>query len=137
MAAVCSVSKQALTLLVCCRPDFSRDQALRKPSGQLQLETPMIGLIQTAMLFTRGMESVRLLRMTRADGPARLLVDGPGHAQATLVLDNAIDCLWQQTDIERALVEEGFQVVTRVERRSGRDRRTESRGSDRRRSRES
>src|SRR5688572_20314689 len=97
----------------------------------------MIGLIRTAILFTRGVESVRLQRMTRADGLARLFVDGPGHAQATHVLDNAIECLWQQTDIERDLVEEGFQAVTRVERRAGRDRRVESRGSDRRRSRES
>jgi hypothetical protein len=94
----------------------------------------MIGLIRTAMLFTRGMESVRLLRTTRADGPARLLVDGPGHAQAAHVLDNVLDCLWQQTDIEHSLVAEGFRPSPKVERRSGRDRRAERRGSDRRRS---
>jgi hypothetical protein len=72
--------------------------------------------------------------MTRADGPARLQVDGPGPVQATHVLDNVIDALWQQTDIERTLVAEGFQAGKVVERRSGRDRRTQSRGgSDRRR----
>ena len=94
----------------------------------------MIGLIRTARLFTRGLESVRLLRLTRADGPARLHVDGPGPAQATHVLDNVIDALWQQTDIERTLVAEGFQAVNGVERRSGRERRAQSRGkADRRR----
>ena len=95
----------------------------------------MIGVVQTASLFIRGTESVRLVRVTRADGPARLLVDGPGPEQTRHLLDNAVECLWFQLDIERRLVAQGFLLahVSGADRRSGRERRTSSRGSDRRR----
>lgn len=94
----------------------------------------MFGVVQTAALFTRGTESIRLIRITRADGPARLLVHGPGSARATHVHENAIQCLWFQTDIERGLVAQGYQLVraAAAERRSGRERRTSVRGTDRR-----
>jgi hypothetical protein len=95
----------------------------------------MLGLVESALLFTRDGESVRLVRITRADGPSRLLVEGPGHAQIMHVVDSAIDCLWHQADIERRLVAEGFRPtpLANADRRSGRDRRAEVRGSDRRR----
>ena len=99
----------------------------------------MLGLVTTASLYRRGPLSVRLVRITRADGPARLLVHGPGEAHVTHVIDNAVDCLWYQTDIERTLVAEGYQLVTlqNADRRSGRDRRGAERGADRRRAPES
>ena len=95
----------------------------------------MIGVVQSASLFVRGGESVRLIRVTRADGPARLVVHGPGAEQVTHTLDSAVECLWFQVDIERRLVAQGFQLVPLRggDRRSGRERRTSSRGSDRRR----
>ena len=94
----------------------------------------MLGLVETASLFTRGPESIRIVRITRADGPARLLIHGPGAARATHVHDNAIQCLWFQADIERGLLAEGFQLVRAGagERRSGRERRAAARGYDRR-----
>ena len=95
----------------------------------------MLGVLASASLFVRGPESIRLVRVTRADGPARLLVEGPGPEQMTHFLDDAVECLWCQVDIERRLMTEGFQrvPVAGAERRSGGDRRGASRGSDRRR----
>ena len=94
----------------------------------------MLGVVETASLFVRGLESIRLVRITRADGPSRLLVHGPGAARATHVHDDAIQCLWFQADIERGLLAEGYQLVRQGagERRSGRERRTAPRGTDRR-----
>jgi hypothetical protein len=94
----------------------------------------MYGVVETASLFTRGSESVRLVRITRADGPSRLLVHGPGVTRETHIHDNAIQCLWFQAGIERALLAEGYQLVRNgtAERRSGRERRAATRGSDRR-----
>lgn len=94
----------------------------------------MLGLIQTASLFARGPESVRIVRLTRADGPAHLLIHGPGATRATHVHDNAIECLWFQADVERSLLAEGYQLVRAGtgERRSGRERRAAARGHDRR-----
>lgn len=95
----------------------------------------MLGLVHAATLFQRGPQSVRIVRLTRADGPARLLIHGPGAAHEVHVMENAIECLWRQTDIERRLVAEGFRLVPLpgAERRSGRERRATTRGSDRRR----
>jgi len=95
----------------------------------------MIGLVESALLFARGSESVRLVRMTRADGPSLLFVHGPGHLQATHVLDDTIDCLWCQSDIEHQLQKDGFQLVplSNADRRSGGERRHHARGADRRR----
>jgi hypothetical protein len=95
----------------------------------------MIGLVESALLFTRGSESVRLVRMTRADGPSLLFVHGPGHLQTTHVLEDTIECLWCQSDVERQLQKDGFQLVplTSADRRSGHERRHHTRGADRRR----
>ncbi len=94
----------------------------------------MLGIIETASLFIRGAESIRLVRITRADGPSRLLIQGPGTAREVHIHDNAIQCLWFQADIERRLLAEGYQLVRNgsADRRSGRERRTAARGTDRR-----
>ena len=94
----------------------------------------MLGVVETASLFIRGAESVRLVRITRADGPSRLLIHGPGPAREIHVHDNAILCLWFQAGIERGLLAEGYQLVRNnsAERRSGFERRASTRGTDRR-----
>jgi hypothetical protein len=94
----------------------------------------MFGVVETASLFTRGSDSIRIVRITRADGPSRLLVHGPGTARETHIHDNAIQCLWFQADIERGLLAEGYQLVRNrtAERRSGYERRASTRGTDRR-----
>ena len=95
----------------------------------------MIGLVQTAWLFTRGADSVRMIRVSRPDGPVRLLVNGPGREALVHEVGDAIDCARYQSELERRLVAQGFQLARFVspERRSNGDRRGATRGSDRRR----
>jgi hypothetical protein len=95
----------------------------------------MIGLVQTAWLFTRGSQSVRIVRVTRANGPVRLLVNGPGTAVTMYDADDALEGVRYQLHIERGLVAEGYQLASfaSAERRSGGDRRGAPRGIDRRR----
>lgn len=95
----------------------------------------MIGLVQTAWLFTRGSQSIRILRVARPYGPVRLLITGPGAASSTYDADDAIDAVRYQLHLERGLVAEGYQLESfaSADRRSGYDRRSASRGSDRRR----
>jgi hypothetical protein len=94
----------------------------------------MIGLVRTAWLFTRGSQSVRIIRVTRPDGPVRLLINGPGPESRAHDAD-AFDCTRYQSELERRLVAQGYQLTrfTSGERRTGGDRRTTGRGLDRRR----
>ena len=92
-----------------------------------------MGLVQTAWLFTRGSQSVRIIRLTRPNGPVQMMVQGPGNERSVHEADT-LACVRFQLDLERQLVAEGFQLASFVsaERRSGRDRRGASRGPDRR-----
>ena len=93
----------------------------------------MIGLVQTAWLFTRGSQSVRIIRVARQNGPVRMLVQGPGTERSVHEAD-ALECVRFQSEVERRLVAQGFQLAsfTSAERRTGSDRRGAARGSDRR-----
>jgi hypothetical protein len=97
----------------------------------------MIGSIESASLFTRGLQSVRLVRLGRLEGPVRLLVLGPGPSSSVYESPDAIECGNYQSQIESALVGEGYQLAgfAAAERRSGADRRRNSRDvrGDRRR----
>ena len=95
----------------------------------------MIGLVHTAWLFTRGSQSVRIIRVGRPNGLQRLLVNGPGSEASVHETDDSIDCVRYQADIERRLVVQGFQLARFVaaERRAGRDRRDTLQAPDRRR----
>jgi hypothetical protein len=94
-----------------------------------------IGLVQTAWLFTRGSQSVRIVRITRPNGAQQLLVSGPGAESTVHEAEDPIFCVRYQADLERRLVSEGYQLASfmSAERRSGVDRRGTGRGSDRRR----
>lgn len=96
-----------------------------------------IGLVQTARLFTRGSQSVRIVRITRPNGAQQLLVSGPGAESSVHEAEDPIFCVRYQADLERRLVSEGYQLASfmSAERRSGVDRRSTDRGSgsDRRR----
>ena len=94
-----------------------------------------IGLVQTAWLFTRGSQSVRIVRVTQPNGAQQLLVNGPGTESAVHQADDPIFCVRYQADLERRLVAEGYQLASflSAERRTGRDRRGLMRGGDRRR----
>ena len=93
----------------------------------------MIGIVKTASLFTRGSESVRIVRVGAATGPQRLLVSGPGSDCAIHDLDDAADCTRHQSSIERRLVLQGYRLESFAagdRRRS--ERRVTPRGTDRR-----
>ena len=95
-----------------------------------------IGLVQTAWLFTRGTQSIRIVRITGPDGAQQLLISGPGAEWAVHDAEDPIFCVRYQADLERRLVSDGYQLASflSAERRSGADRRGASRGgSDRRR----
>ena len=94
----------------------------------------MIGLVQTAWLFTRGSQSVRIIRVAQPGGAVRLLVNGPGSEALVQDMHDALECARHQSEIERRLVAQGFQLAHFVsaDRRRGLDRRGVARGPDRR-----
>ena len=97
--------------------------------------TPNIGLVQTGWLFTRGSQSVRMVRVTAPNQPTRLLVNGPGSETVVHVIDEPMDVVRLQSELERRLVLQGYHLATfhPGERRSGRDRRGSPRDLERRR----
>ena len=94
-----------------------------------------IGLVHTASLFTRGPESVRIVRISQAAGRQRLVVEGPGDEILVHQLDDVMGCAQHEAELERRLVAKGFRLerFTAGNRRRGADRRAALRGPDRRR----
>jgi hypothetical protein len=94
-----------------------------------------IGLVATAWLFTRGAESVRMVRVTHPDRPTRLLVNGPGDEAMVHLVHEPMDVARLQSELERRLVSKGYHLAQfhSGERRSGRDRRSAPRAAERRR----
>ena len=98
----------------------------------------MIGPVQSAWLFTRGTQSVRIVHVGRAAGPQCLLVHGPGAETAVYDSHDPIHRIRYQAELERRLVTDGYRLErfawgerrTRGDRR--RDRRGATRSSDRR-----
>ena len=93
----------------------------------------MTALVETIWLFVRGGESVRVIRAATPEGRARLLIYGPGNTQATHEFQDGVTCTERESEIERALVADGFTLEQFTDRRSGLDRRSTARGGDRRR----
>jgi hypothetical protein len=92
-----------------------------------------LAAVQEAWLFTRGLDSVRIIRLADADGGMRLVVRGPSHGDRTYEAADLLHCTLLQSDLERELVADGFTLHRfRTERRRGRDRRSQPRGSERR-----
>lgn len=96
-------------------------------------DAPAIGLVRTASLFTRGDQSVRIVRVTRANEPTRLIVQGPDSESYVHTVDS-FDGVQYEADIERHLVRQGYRLSSFVsgDRRSGSDRRSNPRSVDRR-----
>ena len=69
---------------------------------------------EDAWLYTRGSHSVRVSRMTSADGRPQLLVYGPGHEQARFRFGDAPECMRRQAEVERLLVALGYQRAVAV-----------------------
>jgi hypothetical protein len=65
---------------------------------------------ETVSLFTRGAESVRLVREDRANGFVRLRVYGPETEAAIHEFADMGACMKQQAEIEGRLLASGYQV---------------------------
>lgn len=83
-------------------------------------------------LFTRGAQSVRIVRREQPGGRTELTVLGPGEEQKVEVLASVPDCIQRQSEIERALMSQGFTLRHSPERRGGADRRRRTRNERRR-----
>lgn len=81
-----------------------------------------------AWLYVRGTESVRVVLEA-----ASLLVYGPGPRFSCSRFPDATGAMLHHAQLQRELLADGFtQESTVTDRRSGGDRRSQSRGSDRR-----
>jgi hypothetical protein len=83
-----------------------------------------------AWLFVRGEESVRIVR---DPGAFVLRVEGPGYEREVHAFKDEAEVGEFQRHYEARLLAEGWMLGASQERRSGRDRRGNSRGPDRRR----
>ena len=97
-------------------------------------EPNRIGLVQTASLFTRGSESVRIVRVRHRTGEQTLKVEGPGPDTESHDFRDVMDSAHYESELERRLVAKGFRLEQFAggNRRSGGDRRATPRGYDRR-----
>lgn len=76
---------------------------------------------EMAWLFTRGAQSVRIVR-TASEDRVRLDVHGPGEAAVSRVFDDVTACVRHQSDLERRLLAQGFALEQfTAERRSAGD----------------
>lgn len=69
-----------------------------------------LGRVQAAWLFTRGEESVRIVRVGIAGDRCRLLVNGPGTAHRVEEFPDGMTCALHQSEMERRLVADGFRL---------------------------
>lgn len=68
----------------------------------------MIVAVETAWLFTRGSESVRIVRAAARSGVMHLRVQGPGEITDAREFTDVLACMNYQADLERRLVSQGF-----------------------------
>ena len=83
-----------------------------------------------AWLFLRGEESIRLVQ--EAHAPI-LRIEGPGYERQVHAFKDDAELSEFRQDYEGRLLMDGWVLGASQERRSGSDRRGESRGPDRRR----
>ena len=83
-----------------------------------------------AWLFLRGVESIRIVR---DPGAFVLRVDGPGYEREVHAFKDEAEVAEFQRNYEARLVAEGWVLGASQERRTGRERRSDTRGTDRRR----
>jgi hypothetical protein len=103
---------------------------------RLRAVAPIRGVMSTvtpateiAWLFIRADESVRI-EMTRSASGYRLDVWGPGRARAGHEFDDAPAAISAAEMHQRSLVDQGFSLQARAERRASGDRRRNTRGAD-------
>ena len=76
-------------------------------------------ILESGWLYTRGSESVRLVREENSKG-CRLFLYGSGSEITTHELADVTECMKRQADIERNLLAGGYQLAQPSgDRRSG------------------
>ena len=71
----------------------------------------MTQLRSEGWLFTRGPQSVRLVREDNSNGSIRLVVYGPGRDVVTHDFRDVGECRKQQAEIEHQLLAAGYQLA--------------------------
>jgi hypothetical protein len=69
-----------------------------------------LGLVESAWIFRKGRQSVRIVRVGHRDASLTLVVDGPGDERVTHRFDNHMACAIQQCEIERELAARSFHL---------------------------
>jgi hypothetical protein len=70
----------------------------------------MTGMPKSGWLYTRGSESVRLVREENSQG-CRLFMYGPGMEIVTQEFADVTECMKRQAEIELGLQASGYQLV--------------------------
>jgi hypothetical protein len=87
-----------------------RGKAKRQPRNASP-ERPALGLVESAWFFTRGDQSVRIVRVGHRDGGRRLLVQGPGPSRVVHDFEDVVACTIHQSELERRLVARSFRLL--------------------------
>ena len=75
---------------------------------------------EVAWLYTRGQDSIRLVRSDQPHGACRLFVFGPGRILERQTFSDMTECSRLQAEIESDLMAEGYQLSqSSAERRKG------------------
>jgi hypothetical protein len=72
---------------------------------------PGLGIVESAWLFRRGAQSVRIVKVSHPGSQRSLMVLGPGTSYVTHHFDDAIACALEQCEIERRLAAREFYLT--------------------------
>jgi hypothetical protein len=82
----------------------------------------MTGISESGWLYTRGPQSVRLVREENSKGCVRLFVHGPRTEVVTHEFTDVTECMKRQAEIELNLLAAGYQLAQpSSDRRSDRE----------------
>jgi hypothetical protein len=70
----------------------------------------VLAAVETSWLFTRGVQSVRIVRAATLEGDVHLHILGPGTGHESHVFHDVMECMEYQADYERRLVSRGFSL---------------------------
>jgi hypothetical protein len=70
-----------------------------------------LGIVESAWLFRRGAQSVRIVRVGHRGSKLSLIVLGPGDSCSTHQFEDHLACAMQQCEIERQLTARDFYLT--------------------------
>ena len=83
---------------------------LKRRPNRSTPDQPALGLVESAWLFARGTQSVRIVRVAQRNAGPRLLVEGPDASHVVHDFDDMIACAIHQSELERRLVARSFRL---------------------------